>query len=318
MRDIAVIINSFNRKPLLKSALVSLTKAFEADLARLRIFVFDAGSSDGSVEWLQKFSSEQRSLDLRILHPDANGTNSFSAGINSAARSAVAEAETRFLFLYETDNALESLESIYSAFEIFKMHPDVGAIGFTAQKYSGQPSGFGCRFPTPLHFLLGPRFCNRFGLDAPRLDWQDDNGVIWSHCDVVYTSPLLIRREAWEKTGEFDEENFPFSDSDLDWAWRLKKAGYASGVLKTDAVIHDNQNALSDWSGRRALHFHRARLRLLKKHRGCAPGSLLPFLLLRHSFELFAAFALLGKNWKVRLNKKVHLMKSAARGYNEA
>jgi GT2 family glycosyltransferase len=317
VREIAVILNSFNRKALLKSAVASLVKAFETETGRLRLFVFDAGSTDGSQEWIEKFAREQREVQVRLLRPGPNDGNSFSAGINAATRAALKEAETELLFLYETDNALDSIQPIDDALGILQRHPEIGAIGFTARKYSGIASGFGCRFPTPMQFVLGPQLCHRFKLDTPRMEWKEEGGVSWSKCDVVYTSPLLIRREAWERAGEFDEKNFPFSDSDLDWAWRLKKAGFVSAVLKTDAVIHDNQNALSDWSGKRALHFHQARLRLLEKHCGCSRQLLLPLLFLRHTLEAIAACAMIGKHWKGRFQKRVQILKASVVGYGD-
>src|SRR5699024_2555903 len=123
-------------------------------------------------------------------------------------------------------------------------------------------------------------------LDRPFMQWKSAGDLTWSECDVVYTSPLLVRREAWERSGGFDSAQFPFSDCDLDWAWRLRKLGLKQAVVQTEAVIHDNREALSHWLASRALHFHRARLRLLRRHRGEWILAALPALWMRHVGEL--------------------------------
>jgi GT2 family glycosyltransferase len=95
----------------------------------------------------------------------------------------------------------------------------------------------------------------------------------------------VIRREAWEQSGGFDASAFPFSDSDLDWAWRCARLGWKMAVIASDDVVHDNLEQLSAWSANRALDFHRNRFRLLKRHRGKHVELLKPFLFLRHLLE---------------------------------
>lgn len=60
--------------------------------------------------------------------------------------------------------------------------------------------------------------------------------------------------------------NFPFSVSDSDWCWRIRKYGYHLEVIGVSRVIYDNRLCLSGWSANRVIDFHRARLRLLQLH----------------------------------------------------
>jgi GT2 family glycosyltransferase len=96
---------------------------------------------------------------------------------------------------------------------------------------------------------------------------------------------LLIRREAWLQTGGLDAERFPFSETDVDWAWRCAKAGWKTAVIASDQVVHDNLQQASAWSANRVIEFHRSRLRLLKRHRGEWVGLIKPGLFLRHGIE---------------------------------
>jgi len=169
---------------------------------------------------------------------------------------------------------------------LLKREAQLAAAGFTVKQHDGKFYGYGMRFPTALSFVLGQNLAARLNLAAPNNSaWRLSDGIRWRTCDVVFTSPLLVRREAWEQSGGLDTANFPFSDTDLDWAWRCAKLGWKMATIASDHVVHDNLEQLSAWSANRALDFHRNRFRLLKRHRGKHVGLLKPFLFLRHGLE---------------------------------
>jgi GT2 family glycosyltransferase len=127
---------------------------------------------------------------------------------------------------------------------------------------------------------------DRWNLDRPNeFPWKVTHGFRWRLCDVVFTSPLLIRREAWLQTGGLDAEQFPFSETDVDWAWRCAESGWKMAVVESEQVVHDNLQQASSWSANRVIEFHRSRLRLLKRHRGEWIGLIKPLLFLRHCIE---------------------------------
>ena len=173
------------------------------------------------------------------------------------------------------------------------------------------------RFPTAISLVLGQNLAMRWDLYHPNeSSWQVTNGIRWRTCDIVFTSPLLVRREAWEQSGGFDTESFPFSDSDLDWAWRCAKAGWEMGVIASDGVIHDNMKQTSPGSANRVIDFHRSRLRLLKRHRGNHVALIKPILFLRHGLEL-AALAVAGDPAsKEKLTKRRQLMRTVWTDYS--
>jgi GT2 family glycosyltransferase len=102
----------------------------------------------------------------------------------------------------------------------------------------------------------------------------------------MYTSPLLIRHQAWHEAGPMDAVAFPFTDSDVEWCWRAHQAGWPMAVLDVPGVIHDNGGSVSNWSGRRVLWFHQSRMRLLRRLFPMGASLLKPVLLLRHLAEL--------------------------------
>jgi len=286
------VINSFNRRPLLEKALGSLTQALRTAPFGSAIVVFEAGSNDGSVEFLRSWSGLNPGDNLVVIESAATDS-SFSEGVNRGSAMALEHfPECRWLFLFETDNWLQTAEPLSQAVQLLEDEPRLAAVGFTVKRHAGEFCGYGMSFPTAMSLALGLNLTARWNLDAPNNSpWRTSNGFRWRMCDVVFTSPLLIRREAWLQTGGLDPERFPFSETDVDWAWRCAEAGWKMAVIASEQVVHDNLQQASAWSANRVIEFHRSRLRLLKRHRGEWIGLIKPILFLRHCIEtLLLAF----------------------------
>jgi GT2 family glycosyltransferase len=284
--EFVAVINSFNRRPLLEKALGSLTQALRTAPFGSAIVVFEAGSNDGSVEFLRSWNGLNPGDNL-VFVESATADSSFSEGVNRGSAMALERfPECRWLFLFETDNWLQTAEPLSQAVQLLEEEPQLAAVGFTVKRHSGEFCGYGMSFPTATSLALGLNLSARWNLDQPdNSPWKTSNGFRWRMCDVVFTSPLLIRREAWLQTGGLDAERFPFSETDVDWAWRCTKAGWKTAVIASEQVVHDNLQQASAWSANRVIEFHRSRLRLLKRHRGEWIGLIKPVLFLRHCLE---------------------------------
>lgn len=283
--ELVAVINSFNRKALLEKALASLTQALREAPFGSAIIVFEAGSHDGSLEFLRSWHS--LNPDDNLVIESVTADSSFSEGVNRGSAIALERfPECRWLFLFETDNWLQTAKPLSHAVRLLEQEAQLAAVGFTVKRHNGEFCGYGMSFPTALSLTLGLNFSLRWNLDAPNdSPWNTSDGFRWRTCDVVFTSPLLIRREAWLQTGGLDAERFPFSETDVDWAWRCAEAGWKMAVIATDEVVHDNLQQASAWSANRVIEFHRSRLRLLKRHRGTWIGLIKPLLFLRHCIE---------------------------------
>jgi GT2 family glycosyltransferase len=311
--DLAVIINSFNRLSLLKGSLPSLYDVLSKSNINYSIIIFDANSDDGSREWINNFISERRTVNVLLIGPEKNGPDSFSFGVNSACTYAMNKyPEIKYLFLYETDNFISSVEPLIHAQRLLEEHKDVGACGFTVKKHDGENAGYGSSFPTLISLVLGQQLSFIFKSHSSDLKWLSKAYGSYAYVDVVYTSPLLIKREVWQKVKGFDLVNFPFSDSDVDLAYRMREEGMKMTVLKSSSVIHDNLLNPSFWSQTRTINFYRARLTYFKKHFGKWINLLKPFLFLTHLLELFILFVLfiLGKRKIQALKIRLILIKS--------
>ena len=284
--EFVAVINSFNRRPLLEKALASLTQALRTAPFGSAIVVFEAGSNDGSVEFLRSWNGLNPGDNLVVVE-STTADSSFSEGVNRGGAMALERfPECRWLFLFETDNWLQTAEPLSQAVQLLEEESQLAAVGFTVKRHSGEFCGYGMSFPTATSLALGLNLSARWNLDQPdNSPWTTSNGFRWRTSDVVFTSPLLIRREAWLQTGGLDAERFPFSETDVDWAWRCAEAGWKTAVIASDQVVHDNLQQASAWSANRVIEFHRSRLRLLKRHRGEWIGLIKPVLFLRHCLE---------------------------------
>jgi GT2 family glycosyltransferase len=318
--EIAVIINSYNRLELLKQCIKTLSNSIYSapNVNAFAVVIYEAGSSDGSEEWL---NSEGRKLlpFIDFVLPKSGDDTSFSAGINAAVAFAKKKyPDLQYLFFFETDNQLLEYHPIVQALQMLKSKERLAACGFTVRHLDGSPAGVGQPFPTITNFVLGKNLVNRLNLEKIPFAWQTNSeGIQFSYVDVVYTSPLLVKITAWCDSIGLDAKVFPFSDCDVDWARRLKDLDWDMGVIKTDAVIHDNLNRISEWSLMRAIHNHRGRLRYFKRHRPIAVLLIWPVLLsLRHFFELCYSIFIRNNNRRKQLSAQfLFLFKTSIKGY---
>lgn len=277
------VINSFNRKTLLEKALTSLIIFLENPL--FSVVVYDCGSTDGSREILNGYTSNYTNFKCVTTSTPL----SFSAGCNYAVQQMERLfPEVKYFTLFETDNFIYTSTPVFQAIEMLDTNPTIGAVGYTIKNYKGDFLIPGSTFLKNSVTILGLPIANFFNLERIRLKkWNETSSIRWHKYEVLYTSPLTIRLAAWNETGGMDEELFPFTESDTDWAYRLCKAGYTEIIIQTNDVIHDNLSVKSEWSSKRVMNQHLARLVYTKKHHSKLSFLLTKYLVaLRHTIEI--------------------------------
>jgi len=287
MARVCFIVNSYNRAALLKQSLESIARNLIDTRMDVSVVIFDAGSTDGSREIIEAFRHTSSHGKVHVIYSLPGEDSSFAAGLNRACAARLATGEVDYFFTFETDNFMDGPEPLLRAIALLETRPEIAAVGFTVRRRNGSATGFGERFPGVLSFLVGQQFAHTLHLDAPRVAWQTETNPIgrFAYADVVFTSPLLIRSTVWTDLGGMDAGAFPFSDSDLDLAFRICKVGKRMAVLEEDRVYHDNLGQASEWSAARTLRFHQARYLLLSRHRTRMIGLLKPLLFARHLLE---------------------------------
>lgn len=296
----AFIINSFNRFSLLEKSIESVIPFCERNDTNFHIHIIDAGSTDGSLEFIELIAGRYTFVTYEILQGA-----SFSKGCNQGIKTIQHFLpEVDALILFETDNFLTSVDPILTALKLIRSNKSIGSIGFSVKTFSGQPVLPGSTFLKPTATLLGLKLSHYLKVEKIKENYDICfHNYYFQKFQVIYTSPLVVSLEVWNKIAGMDDDLFPFCECDSDLAFRMYKNGYESYVMKCDGVIHDNLNTKSTWSEKRVLDLCRARLAYMKKHNGLFLSYIVrPLLCLRHFIE--SMYFLIWKR-----NKKAFLMR---------
>lgn len=225
--DISIVILSFQVKPLLLACLESVVAS--TGTLRYEVIVVDNRSTDGSAEAVRA-----NFPGVQVIAAPRNG--GYAWGNNLGLR----RARGRYLLLLNPDTSLPP-DALSRTLAYAEARPTVGIVGPKLVRPDGRLD-LACRrgFPTPTvalcHMLrlarLFPRSA-RFGrYNLTHLDPEVETEV-----DAVAGAFMLVRREAAEAAGLLDERYFMYGE-DLDWAYRLKAAGYAACYYPSVVVVH--------------------------------------------------------------------------------
>src|SRR5258706_4972881 len=196
--EVAVIINSFNRLVLLKECLPNIIDTLSKIKISYVIVIFDAGSTDGSVEYVNEMNHQLSSLII-LITAGLNDNFSFSAGCNRSAKEAVDRySYLSYLLFFETDNLFKNETSLQQAATLMKEKKEFACVGFTVEKISGEKIVYGNKKPSVLGFIMGQQLGAKLGIEQVKPQWcKSAAGIEYTYTDIVFTSPLLVRTKAW-------------------------------------------------------------------------------------------------------------------------
>jgi N-acetylglucosaminyl-diphospho-decaprenol L-rhamnosyltransferase len=248
-----VVIVAYRSRGLLRSCLDSL-REHPAGIG-MRLIVVDNASGDGTVEMLR---SEYPEVDL-IASPTNLG---FAAATNLGARRGTAP----YLLALNPDTAVTAgaLDTVIATMEA---HPEAAVVGPRLVRANGSLDHAAKRsFPTPTsalgHFTrVGRRPGARGRLAAYRAPEVESGPV-----DAVNGAFMLMRRDAFERLGGFDEGYWMYME-DLDLSYRLAQAGWRSWYEPAATVVHVKGGTVGGpRSARLDWHFHRGMYRFYRRH----------------------------------------------------
>jgi len=239
--DLSIIILSYNTKELIKNCLYSIVGGIVdgKKFLNTEVIVVDNNSSDGSVELIKSIvpdlekKAQNKNLKIKIIKNKEN--LGFSKGNNVGLRKAKGEY---LLFLNSDTEVFPG--SLVKAWEFMKKHAEVGSLTPKTLLTSGKMDPDCHRgFPTPwasFSYFLGleklfPQ-SKIFGQYHKFYLNLDENHEIEAGAGAF----MMVPRKVIEKVGGWDE-NYFFYGEDLDFYYRIKKAGfkvmfYAKPLLK--------------------------------------------------------------------------------------
>lgn len=205
-----------------------------------RIVVVDNACTDDTADIA-------RTAGCEVVRCERSG---YGAAINRGAR----ELEGEFFAVLNPDIRFFAADTVQRLAHHF-MHPQVGLVAPALELLDGSLQDSARRTPTPANLLF------RRWL-SPERGWVRRGG------DVEWTVGAfwLVRREAWERIGGFDERYFLYFD-DVDLCHRMRAAGHTVRFDPTVRAQHAFQAAsrrpLTAWATR---HHIRSALRFFIEH----------------------------------------------------
>lgn len=265
MYDLGIVIVNWNTRELLKRCLQTVI-ASEGEFS-YRVVVVDNASDDESAAMVRR---DFPSVDLienreNVGYPRGNNIGLRHLGYRGARDAD--EAAPRYALLLNPDTEVPA-DALYQMIRFMDSRPDIGVAGPKLILKDGSLD-LACRrgFPTPLvsfyHYSglakLFPR-SRRFG--RYNMTFADEDQDL--EVDSVVGAYMQVRRTAIERAGLLDEAFFMYGE-DLDWAYRVKQAGYK--VWYHPAVtVHHVKRAASGKSPKAQFEFWRAMLIFYRKH----------------------------------------------------
>ncbi len=278
--DLGIVIVNWNTRDYLRACLESVCAS---EGVRHRVVVVDNASTDGSVDMVR---AEFPQLEL-IAHPTndgypcANNIGLRRLGFAGGDETYRAPPRVRYALLLNPDTVVPPT-ALRDMVALMDAHPEYGAAGPKLVLADGSLD-LACRrsFPSPaisFYHMVGLAklfpHSRRFGrYNMTYLD--PDQGTV---VDSVVGAFMLVRREAVVAVGLLDEGFFMYGE-DLDWAYRIQKAGWVN-YYHPAVVVRHYKRAASRQSKRAQAEFYRAMLIFYRKYYQADTNKLLHYVIL--------------------------------------
>jgi len=233
---VSIVILSWNTQKLLEQCLKSIPFS-------VQIIVVDNGSVDGTLHFLNSLKWP----NLKVIKNDKN------LGFARANNQGIKAANGDLIMLLNSDTiiqkgAIEKLVSFYEkqgdrniAFSPLLLNFDE-----TIQE------NYYMKFPNLWQIFFYHNTLGRFlGLKTSLKRLILENiGKVTIEVDQLPGAALVAPRDVWDKVGLLDED-FQFLYEDVDWSWRLKKAGVKRFLVPEAKIVHLGGGS---WKQRINLH----------------------------------------------------------------
>lgn len=228
-RPLEVVVVAYGQPELLGGALEPLTGR--------RVTVVDNSSAPAVRAVAERHGA-------RYVDPRRNG--GFAAGVNEGLRHVAPDAD---VLLVNPDAAVGAAD-VDRLVAALAADPDLASVGPAQVDAEGRTSRVTWPFPSPLG------------------TWLDAAGIgRWRRDRYVIGSVLLLRREAIDHVGAFDEGRFFLYGEETDWAARAARLGWRHALVPEAHALHVGAATSTD-PDRREGHVQAAQELFLRKHHG--------------------------------------------------
>jgi GT2 family glycosyltransferase len=230
---VSIVIVNWRTPRLLRGCL----QAINNDIAKnsFEIFVVDNNSKDESLSILKN--------EFPYVLTIANADN---VGFSKACNQVIPQAQGEYVLLLNPDTIV--VENAISILATFLDNNEVcGAVGPKVLNADGTLQ-LACRraFPSPAAAFFRLTYLSRLFPGHPvfgkyNMTYADPEKAI--EVDALSGSCMMVKKKVIDKIGLLDEDIFMFGE-DIDWCWRIKKAGWQI-FYNPQAVIYHSHGAAS-------------------------------------------------------------------------
>ena len=289
--SLAVIVVSYNVRDLLRACLTATLASLAQSGYEVTpsssivgrpssaIIVIDNASADGSADMVAAEYPQARlvasqdnlgfaggnNLALRML-----GFSGSELGRIGGTGEQIGVLNSQFVLLLNPD--AEPLgDALGQMARFLDEHPNVGGVGAQLQYPDGRFQHGAFRFPDLWQlwfdfFPPRPRRLLDSGLNGRYSRSLYDAGKPFP-IDFALGAALMVRREAIEAAGLLDEGYFMYAD-EVDWCWRIQRAGWPFYCVPTARVIHHGGASARQFREQAFLNLWRSRKRLYDRFYG--------------------------------------------------
>ncbi len=263
--DLAVVIVTWNVRDVVAVAIQSLLDDLATCPIIAEIYVVDSASTDGTVEMIQT-TFPQIKLIISAQNLGFGTANNWALRqIGFGQKSPQSLPKAVYLLNPDTITHQGATQTLYNA--LFS-DPKIGLVGAALNYGDGsfQHAAFsfpGLRqlwvefFPTPGRLFDSP-FNGRYSRE--KYSAQQPFAV-----DFVLGATMMLKTEVVQQTGMFDERFFMYCE-EIDWAWRIHRAGWEVYCVPSAHVTHLGGQSSSQARPRTLKHLWQSRLLLFDRY----------------------------------------------------
>jgi len=265
MADLAVVFVTWNVRDLALNALRSLFADLDANDLSAEVCVVDSASSDGTPAAIASAFPQVMLIASRENLGFAKANNLALRQIGFGQPSVTNLPKAVYFLNPDTITQSDATRTLYNS---LMANPTWGLVGAALAYEDGtfQHSAFafpGLRqlwvefFPAPGRFIEGA-FNGRY----PHSLYAAGHPF---PVDFTLGATMMLRREVIQQTGLFDEQFFMYCE-EIDWAWRIHKAGWEVYCVPSARVIHLAGKSTAQVRPRSMVDLWTSRMRLFAKH----------------------------------------------------
>lgn len=225
--ELSIVIVTYNSRAYLKACLDSIL--VDNQDVKLEIIVIDNNSKDDGAELIRRCYTQ---VNLTV--------NDKNRGFSKANNYGIFKCSAPYILLLNPDTAIPT-GGLRELLDIMERHPEIGMLSPKLVRPDGSMD-LACHrnFHTPLDIYF----------HILNIDKLFPNSKLFSHYNATYldldTSHevecvagafMLVRREAIEEVGLFDERFFMYSE-DTDWSYRFNLANWKVYYYAELEVLH--------------------------------------------------------------------------------